>query len=258
MGKFREDLYYRLSTVPIYVPALRERGEDMLLLFRKFATDLAEVYRNKPIVLSDSARDILLSYHFPGNIRQLKNIVQQMSVLEMDRNITPETLRKYLPAERNLPALIKSQQEKDDFSERDLLYKVLFDLKKDMNEMKGLVHQILNSDASNKEILQEHSHLFEGVEGQEKLPSLPAVPAKEEALLIRDHNNAQDEDYDDYQIEEIVQEEDEESLSLEKKEKELILKALKRNNQKRKHAAQDLGISERTLYRKIKQYEIDE
>lgn len=256
-GKFREDLYYRLSTVPIYVPALRERGDDIFLLFRKFATDLAEIYRNKPVTLSDDAKPMLKNYYFPGNIRQLKNIVQQISVLEMDRTITPETLRKYLPSERNLPALINQQGgNSENFSERDLLYKVLFDMKSDMTEMKELVHRILKNDSSNTEILQEHSHLFEDMDTS--LPSLPSSPeTSNDPVLIKQSDDDTSDDYD-LEIEDIIHEDEEESLSLEKKEKELILKALRRNNNKRKYAAQDLGISERTLYRKIKQYEIDD
>jgi len=256
-GKFREDLYYRLSTVPIYVPALRERGDDIFLLFRKFATDLAEIYRNKPVALSEDARHVLKNYYFPGNIRQLKNIVQQISVLEMDRIITADTLRKYLPSERNLPALIHQHGgDSENFSERDLLYKVLFDMKNDMNEMKELVHRILKDDSSNTEILQEHSHLFEDMDS-----STPSLPSSSETsmdpVLIKQSDDETTHDDYDLEIEDIIHEDEEESLSLEKKEKELILKALRRNNNKRKYAAQDLGISERTLYRKIKQYEID-
>lgn len=255
-GKFREDLFYRLSTVPIYVPALRERGDDIALLFRKFSSDLSETYRNKPLTLSEEARRVLLNYHFPGNIRQLKNLVQQISVLEMERELSPETLRKYLPSDRNLPAVIGKDGSSDNFSERDILYKVLFDLKSDMTEMKRLVLEILKEDASGHEILQDHKHLFE--DKKEHVPELrtPAEPVLTEPVLIRADEHSSD-DYD-VEIEDITHEDEEESLSLEKKEKEMIIKALKKNRNKRKYAAQDLGISERTLYRKIKQYEIED
>lgn len=250
-GKFREDLYYRLSTVPIFVPPLRERGEDIVLLFRKFASDLSETYRNKPLSLTDDAKKLLMSYHFPGNIRQLKNIVQQISVLEMQRELDADLLRKYLPSERHLPAIIGAKDH-DSLSERDILYKVLFDMKSDMNELKDLVHKMLKSDSSGQEIFEDHKHLFESdKKGDLRLPE--PQPENNEPIIIQSQS---DDDYD-VEIEDIVHEDEEESLSLEKKEKEMILKALKKNNNKRKYAAEDLGISERTLYRKIKQYEID-
>ncbi len=255
-GKFREDLFYRLSTVPIYVPALRERGDDIALLFRKFSADLSETYRSKPLTLTQEAQRVLLSYHFPGNIRQLKNLVQQISVLEMERELSPDTLRKYLPSDRNLPAVVGKDGSSDNFSERDILYKVLFDLKSDMTEMKRLVLEILKEDASGHEILQDHKHLFE--DKKEHISELrpPSEPMLNEPVLIRTDEHSSDE-YD-IEIEDITHEDEEESLSLEKKEKEMILKALKKNRNKRKYAAQDLGISERTLYRKIKQYEIED
>ena len=247
-GKFREDLYYRLSTVPIVVPSLRERGDDVLLLFKKFSSDFSETYRTKPIFLTEEAQKLIKTYRFPGNIRQLKNLVEQMSVLELDREITEEKLMKYLPRESNmLPALVDQSQDSEAYTERDLLYKVLFDMKKDMSEMKKLILQILE-DPSNKEILQEHQHLFDGVERQ--VDNRETTP-----LLLEDHRGT-----DEFEevIEDIVHlPNEEDSLSIEKKEKELIIRALLKNNNKRKYAAQDLGISERTLYRKIKQYEID-
>jgi transcriptional regulator with PAS, ATPase and Fis domain len=255
-GKFREDLYYRLSTVPIYVPALRERGEDIELLFRKFASDISETYRSKPLSLTDDARRVLMNYHFPGNIRQLKNLVQQISVLEMERNVTSETLKNYLPSDRNLPAVVGKNGSNEQFSERDILYKVLFDLKSDMAEMKSLVLEILKNDNDSSDILRDHKHLFEDVSSRK--PELPAPPKSEhsnDAVFIE----TSDDDSSDYdiEIEDIAHEDEEESLSLEKKEKEMIIKALAKNRNKRKYAAQDLGISERTLYRKIKQYEIE-
>ncbi|MFY0602002.1 MAG: sigma-54-dependent Fis family transcriptional regulator [Cyclobacteriaceae bacterium] len=255
-GKFREDLYYRLNTVPIYVPALRERDQDILLLFRKFASDFSETYRTKPLSLTENAKSLILSYRFPGNIRQLKNLVQQISVLEMEREINSETLRKYLPENRkNLPALI-DQSESSDFSERDILYKVLFDLKKDVTDMKQLVLKILEDDDSKSEILSQHQRLFNEIEEVEN-HDFQKIEKQDTAspLLINSSNDHEEEIYD---VEDISHETEEEvSLSLEKQEKEMILKALIKNRNKRKYAAQDLGISERTLYRKIKQYEID-
>ena len=250
-GKFREDLFYRLSTVPIYVPALRERGEDIALLFRKFSSDVSETYRNKPLSLSEDAKRVLLSYHFPGNIRQLKNLVQQISVLEMERTLAADKLSKYLPSERHLPAVL-DQNGSEDFSERDILYKVLFDMKGDMAELKGLVHKILKDEVGGHEILNNHKHLFD--EDKKEL-QLPESTKKHEEPIVLSHD-IDEEDYD-LEIEDITHEDEEESLSLEKKEKEMIVRALLKNRNKRKYAALDLGISERTLYRKIKQYEIE-
>ncbi len=254
-GKFREDLYYRLSTVPIKVPALRERGNDVLLLFKKFATDFSENYKTKPVFLNVEAENVIKRYRFPGNIRQLKNIVEQISVLEMDREVTPETLLKYLPQQStNLPALIDKKENGESYTERDLLYKVLFDMKEDMTEMKKLILQLLTENPSRKEILRQHSGLFSEVQPanhRDNDQDLPTAP-----ILIEGH--VDDNEYEEV-IEDIVTEAPEEdSLSIEKKEKELIIRALKKNNNKRKYAAQDLGISERTLYRKIKQYELED
>ena len=253
--KFREDLYYRLNTVPIFVPPLRERGTDVELLFRKFAYDFAETYRVKPITLDDDAKHVLLSYRFPGNIRQLKNLVEQISVLEMERIITGDTLQKYIPRQNNsLPALVNNAEGSDEkFSERDILYKVLFDLKKDFTEMKGLMHQLLQGDISGSEILEKHGELFDEVEPTSG--PLKPLEIENEPLLLQRH----EENFVAEEVQDITHETaEDESLSIEKKEKELIVKALRKNNNKRKYAAQDLGISERTLYRKIKQYEIEE
>ncbi|MEL7002359.1 MAG: sigma-54 dependent transcriptional regulator, partial [Bacteroidota bacterium] len=169
-NKFREDLYYRLSTVPIYVPPLRDRGNDIDLLFRKFASDFAEKYRVKPVTLTPDAKDTILKYHFPGNIRQLKNLVEQISVLSTEsKEITNEKLLKYLPKNSSqLPALYHAPENQDNFSERDLLYKVLFDMKKDMNDLKKFVLEVLQSDSPNKEIIKDHSNLFEGIEKEVK------------------------------------------------------------------------------------------
>ena len=173
-GKFREDLYYRLSTVPIYVPPLRERGNDILLLFRKFATDFSEKYRVKPISLTEEAAALLLQFRFPGNIRQLKNIVEQMSVLEFDREISRETLQKYLPAHQSsqMPALFRDPEHRDaSFSERDILYKVLFDMKKDMTELKKLVYELLQGDhyTNGDEVLKDHQELVDRLTREKRL-----------------------------------------------------------------------------------------
>lgn len=258
-GKFREDLYYRLSTVPIYVPPLRERGTDIDLLFRKFASDFAEKYRVKPITLTDDAKEILLKYRFPGNIRQLKNLTEQMSVLSTEnKTIDADTLLHYLPKDPSrLPALYHDpEKEKQGLSERDLLYKVLFDMKKDMNDLKKFVLEALQTEGSASKVIEDHSELFEDLDNNNVTSSPPDKPV----LLNLNPGNAPSQSYeDDDDIQDIIHEtEEEESLSLDKKEKELIIRALRKNNNKRKHAAKDLGISERTLYRKIKQYELED
>lgn len=261
-GKFREDLYYRLNTVPIFVPPLRERGEDMVLLFRKFTGDFSEKYHVRPISLDHDAQQVLMRYAFPGNIRQLKNIAEQISLLEETREVSAQTLSRYLPQENaKLPMAVGlSSSENSDFSERDILYKVLFDMKKDMNELKKLVLESFQNGGINPSIIQKHHGLFEGIDSElvsqdssEKSGSLPmplVIDSKKTSSSLED-------EYEEDVIEDIVHEEDDSSLSLERKEKEMILKALRKHNNKRKYAASDLGISERTLYRKIKQYEIE-
>ncbi|SKC82248.1 sigma-54 interaction domain-containing protein [Ohtaekwangia koreensis] len=253
-GKFREDLYYRLSTVPIYVPPLRERGRDIELLFRKFATDFAEKYRVKPISLTDDAKEILIKYRFPGNIRQLKNLVEQISVLSTDnKEINAETFQRYLPKENSLPAIYKnSLSEKDGVSERDILYKVLFDMKKDFNDLKKLVLDTFTNPSKAAQIVKEHPGLFEGIhqEGNNGSSS-EAVVLNLPPANMEDNEHVED-------VHDITHETEDDSLSIEKKEKELIVRALRKNNNKRKYAARDLGISERTLYRKIKQYDLEE
>ncbi len=260
-GKFREDLYYRLSTVPIYVPPLRERGDDIDLLFRKFASDFAEKYRTKPVRLNDEAREILLKFRFPGNIRQLKNIVEQISVLEQERDIDADTLKRYLPEASSslLPAFYKDAKANDqNFSERDILYKVLFDMKKDMNELKKLVYQVLDGNHHGHEVLNNHKDLFHSISDSIHDEEHTEKPS----FFLEKPHHQEKPDYskniDYHKIEDITDYTEDESLSLEEKEKEMILKALRKNSNKRKYAAQDLGISERTLYRKIKQYEIDD
>lgn len=261
-GKFREDLYYRLNTVPIYVPPLRERGEDMILLFRKFTTDFSEKYNVKPISLTEDAKKALLRFPFPGNIRQLKNIAEQVSLLEQEREVDSPTLSKYLPTNQTrLPAIFAGTGagESTDFTERELLYKVLFDMKKDMNELKKLVLETYQSGGLNANIINKHQTLFEDLESPVSFEQHSPPVQSSNVPIVLDTQKSADEDnlYEDEAIEDIIHEEDDNSLSLEKKEKEMILKALRKHNNKRKYAASDLGISERTLYRKIKQYDID-
>ena len=235
--KFREDLFYRLNTVPIIVPPLREREEDISLLFRKFASDFSDKNHINPIRLSEEAKKELMKYRFPGNIRELKNITEQMSVLEIERNVDLETVKKYIPDTNNLPALSNTNLDSDDenYNERDILYKILFDLKNDVTEMKKIIDNILNTN-DNVHLESKDTELIE-----------------ERKILINDTNNHNNENYQEVTEVEF----DGESLSIEKKEKELIIKALRKNRNKRKYAAKDLGISERTLYRKIKHYNIE-
>ena len=240
--KFREDLYYRLNTVPIIVPPLRDRGEDISLLFRKFASDFSDNNNIEPVRLEDESKDLLRKYMFPGNIRELKNLTDQISILEIERNITPEVLDKYLPKNSNLPALSNTSEVESDenYNERDILYKILFDLKNDMNEMKKIIDSIMNNDTNplpnkSKNYIQENNNLTN------------------EKLIINKPPNLTENQYQE--VTELVNEN--ESLSIESKEKELIIKALIKNKNKRKYAAKDLGISERTLYRKIKYYSLE-
>ena len=235
--KFREDLFYRLNTVPIIVPPLREREEDISLLFRKFASDFSDKNNINPIRLSEEAKKELTKYRFPGNIRELKNITEQISVLEIERNIDLKTVKKYIPNTNNLPALSNSILDSDDenYNERDILYKILFDLKNDVTEMKKVIDNILNTN-DNVHLESKDNELIE-----------------ENKILINETNNHNNENYQEVTEVEL----DGESLSIEKKEKELIIKALRKNRNKRKYAAKDLGISERTLYRKIKYYNIE-
>ncbi len=245
-GKFREDLYYRLNTVPLRIPSLRERKEDINLIFRKFIADFTDKYRSPSVQLTEDAQRLLTEYGWPGNVRQLKNVAEQIAVLEKDRNITSQTIKNYLPPEgkSNLPMRI-SHGNKDDFSERDLLYKVLFDMKKDMVELKKLVVGIVNN-GINSSTIDEHSPYINQLYQEIDQPRVefPSSPT----LTIHQPNH---DTSDDINITEDV-EEVEESLSLIDKESDLIKKALKKHKGKRKLAAQELGISERTLYRKIK------
>jgi len=239
--KFREDLYYRLNTVPIIVPPLRDRGEDISLLFRKFASDFSDKNNIDPIRLNDESKKLLNKYRFPGNIRELKNLTEQISILEIDRNITPEILDKYLPKTSNLPALsnIGEVESEENYNERDILYKILFDLKSDMNEMKKIIDSIMNN--SNSISSEPNNYLQEDNN------------SSNENLIIEKRSNLGENQF--HEVTELVNEN--ESLRIESKERELIIKALIKNKNKRKYAAKDLGISERTLYRKIKHYNLD-
>lgn len=257
-GKFREDLFYRLSTVPIPLPPLRERREDIHLLFRKFAANFAEKYRMPTIKLDENAIHTLVAYKWPGNIRQLKNITEQISVIEKERNITRDLLLKYLPFEdlSNLPAVIDENQSSGgmDSAEKEMLYKVLFDMKKEMTDIKRVVVELMDGDtefssADRSAIIRKFSHSESPAKGG-VVPSGSNVPATGDFGFSQPRDNV----YYHEPIEEHV--EVEESLSLEEREKELIIKALDKHNGKRKYAAKELGISERTLYRKIKEYEI--
>lgn len=246
-GRFREDLYYRLNTVPIKVPPLRERPDDIVLLFRKFASDFAEKYRMPAIQLTEEAKRSLIAYTWPGNVRQLKNITEQISIIETNRDITPEILSVYLPeqSDQRLPALWGAKQNKTFESEREILYQVLFDMRRDITDLKKLVHNIMSEQPQN----------------QAPPASVPYYPpisgnlvAAQPAPTINLSASKQKEEEDDIQdTEEYV----EESLSLDNLEKEMIRKALEKHHGKRKNAAKDLNISERTLYRKIKEYGLD-
>ena len=244
--KFREDLYYRLNTVPIIVPPLRERGEDITLLFRKFSSDFSDKNKMVPIRLNDSAKNEIIKYRFPGNIRELKNLAEQISILEINRDVNKETLKKYLPNNSSLPIIQNSflkNESNENYNERDLLYKILFDVKNDVNELKKLINSILSKNSR-----------IEVSEDQKKLLTTHSLNINSDESRVQDKNLKEKENA--YQIATEVYNENE-SLSIEKKEKELIIKALSKNKNKRKSAAKDLGISERTLYRKIKHYKLE-
>ena len=247
-GKFREDLYYRLNTVPLRIPPLRDRKEDVYLLFRKFTSDFTDKYRSQPIQLDDDAQQILINYSWPGNVRQLKNMAEQLAVLETNHVITGPILLTYIPQEvtgRNLPMRIDSQKE--DFSERDILYKVLFDMKRDMVELKKLVADIVEHGGVSPNFAnhsQAINQLYRDIE-------LPGNPEAQFTLQQPVNNNKPDAFNITHDAEEV-----EESLSLIEKESDLIRKALKKHKGKRKLAANELGISERTLYRKIKELDL--
>lgn len=244
-GKFREDLYYRLSTIEISLPPLRERGNDIHLLFRKFASDFAQKNRIPVIRLDENASKMLLNYRFPGNIRQLKNIAEQVSIMEENRVISPEILSQYLPnnTTNNLPALVGNSSSSSDFSsERDIMYKILFDMRNDINDLKKLTLDLMqNSDV--EEVQEENRGLIQRIYDDQDFSNNVEV--------VQIPKSSSDNNYDF--IETI---EEDENLSLQEKEVEMIKKSLEKNKGKRKLAAKELGISERTLYRKIKQYDL--
>lgn len=247
-GRFREDLFYRLSTVPIKVPPLRERKEDIYLLFRKFADITAEKYRHQPLQLDAEARQMLTMYRWPGNVRQLRNIVEQMSILESEQVVDAATLKKYLPDNvSNLPALTAEGNTSASLSERDIFYKVLFDLRQDVTDLKKVVMAMLQSSGGNREVLaskkEELNNLFQNAEFKVNKEATP--------LMYETHI---DEEPHEVFVEATDATRESESLSLEEKEKEMIIKALNKYNGRRKKAAKELGISERTLYRKIKEF----
>ena len=245
-GKFREDLYYRLNTVPIQVPPLRNRKDDILLLFRKFASDFSEKYRMPSVQLTDDAKQLLVDYRWPGNIRELKNITERMSIIEREREISSATLKTYLtnPDVERLPVLANRGGDSKTFgSEREILYQILFDMKKDVNDLKALVHGIMSGNISQPTVEKTSTYSS-------------TIPAKDVTV----YDQAEQTSTEDFDKNEPVQYADdyvEETLSLEEVEKEMIHKALIRHNGKRRDAAADLKISERTLYRKIKEYNLE-
>ena len=250
-GKFREDLFYRLSTVEIVLPPLRERNGDIHLLFRKFAADFAQKYKMPTVRLDEQAQKLLERQQWHGNIRQLRNVAEQLSVLEQDRAIGADTLGLYLPDHNTrLPAIVPSPSSggSDFGSEREILYKVLFDMKSDLNDLKQLTLELMNS-SSTEQVRSDKEGLIQKIYGEEQNPPERLLPSRNET---NSYPKKKDDNFD--YAEEI---EEEETLSLIDKELELIKKALERNNGKRKAAADELGISERTLYRKIKQFDIN-
>ena len=252
-GKFREDLFYRLSTVPIPLPPLRKRQDDIHLLFRKFSNDFGDKYRMPGIKLTEDAVHLLNHYSWPGNIRQLKNTVEQISVIETSRDISADILRGYLPAERdNTPAVIGDTKES--VNERELMYKFLFDMKRDLTDLKKLVVELVSKDGSTN-LSSDQTSMINRFYDDVKAPTKPSThylpPASdEESSYGYSTPDSAEESYE-------AHEEVEESLSLEDTERELIKKALHKHKGKRKYAASELGISERTLYRKIKQYDLE-
>jgi len=247
-GKFREDLFYRLNTVPINILPLRQRKEDIHLLFRKFASDFAERYKMPPLKLDDNAIRLMENFYWPGNIRQLKNVTEQISIIEQDKSITGDKIETYLTDSNNdiLPVLYKPVDEKTFNSEREILYKILFDMKRDMNDLKKLVSDIMSKGPDNIQNIEDTERIIHSLDGD--------IETKLKETEHQSHSISHPHEAHIEDTEEVI----EESLSLEEKEIELIIKALKKNNGKRKNAAKDLGISERTLYRKIKEYDINE
>lgn len=241
-GRFREDLYYRLNTVPIHVPPLRDRKEDIFLLFRKFAADFADKYKMPVIHLQPEAQRILVDYRWPGNVRQLKNVTEQLSILEQKKEISADVLMKYLPQEngKSLPMVLRDEiKGGGDFSERELLYKVLFDMKKDLTDLKKVVATLMSSGPVNLQDQNEFEQDHYRSEEPQVIETQPGVTLSTKPLKIEAHEEIEDENF-----------------SLAEKEKEMIRKAIEKHKGKRKEAAKELGISERTLYRKINEYQI--
>lgn len=270
-GKFREDLYYRLNTVNIKVPPLRERKEDIYMLFRKFAVDIAEKYRISPIQLDDRARLLLENYNWPGNIRELKNLAEKVSILSEERQVTAEQLMDIFPtiADRHLPAIADQDKNDRGMQEREILYKLLFDMKSDLNDLKSLIYELIrNNDlhvpdtsslkALHAPLLEQHLRDRQSASKENEYSNFDRYPEENKELYQREADlkpmiiRQQEKDQEEYGSVEII----DENLSLEYHEKNLIQKALKKHNGRRKDAAEDLGISERTLYRKIKQYSL--
>ncbi len=247
-GKFREDLFYRLNTIPIYIPPLRSRAEDISMLFRKFAVDFAEKYRMPPIQLDEESLRMLVEYKWPGNIRQLKNIAEQISIIETKRLITSEVLNRYLPdfTSIKLPAIYNQDDQKAFASEREILYKILFDMKNDMNELKKIVLDLMQKGINHEDSHDDNARIIQKLYNTIDTNVSATIPGKTIEIKRTDTPNIQD-------TEEVY----EESLSLATKEIELIKKALDKHTGKRKNAANELGISERTLYRKIKEYNLE-
>jgi DNA-binding NtrC family response regulator len=254
-GKFREDLYYRLSTVPIRVPPLRERKEDINLLFRKFSADFSEKYKSKPVILDAEAQNILAAYRWPGNIRQLKNIAEQLSVLDEDKNVNAFELTQVLPTDRpRLPALLGNTADANHMSERDIFYKVLFELRKDLSDLKGVVFEMMQNGKSSM------SAEDFGMKQNENMNSIFSPGMYQNSSNQSNNLNPNHQGFSKPNIIDIpvIQNPEPESLSIEHKEIELIKKALDKYRGRRKKAANELGISERTLYRKIKQYNLED
>lgn len=259
-NKFREDLYYRLNTVPIQIPPLRERKEDIHLIFRKFAADFADKYRMPSISLNDQARELLVNYRWPGNVRQLKNVAEQISVIETEKNIDAEILMHYLPlnGDKSLPVLYKKEEET--YSEREILYKILFEMKQDVTDLKKLVYEVLDNGEREKPS-EKSRKLMEKIYGDESEPDFGTeIPLQLEEYTNVTKSSLPSKKAEKAEMEDAVESNDSvvlESLSLAETEQKLINKALEKHNGKRKDAAEELGISERTLYRKIKEYDID-
>lgn len=247
-NRFREDLYYRLNTVPIRVPALRDRKEDIYLLFRKFVTDFSDRYKGTPVQLDEGAKDVLINYTWPGNVRELKNIAEQISVLSQDKTINANTMKSFLPEHNysRLPVLAGgagSVSQSEFANERDILYKLFFDMKKDVNELKKMFFDLLQHPE-----MAQHAPVYNEQQFAELNTNVATIPQQSKPVFLPHNNDGAIHHHEDV----------EESLSIMDKEKELIIKALKKHKGKRKDASLDLGISERTLYRKLKEYDIEE